>query len=578
MATVAIPIEDWATLPWKQYERNVYRLQRRIYQAARRGDWKRVHSLQRLLLHSWSTRCLAVRRVTQENRGKRTPGVDGVASLTPSERLALARRLGNITNWRVAPIRRTYIPKPNNPSEKRGLGIPVMNDRALQALVKLALEPEGEAQFEPNVYGFRPGRSPHDAIGAIFNCIHLKPKYVFDADFEKCFDRINREALLKKLHAIQPIQRLIRGWLEAGIWEKGQLVFPEAGTPQGGVVSPLLANIALHGLEGTIAKAVHKNPPAVIRFADDLVVLHADLDILKKTIQVAETWSAQIGLNFKASKTRITHTLDEHEGNVGFDFLGFHVQQYHVGKHRTATYRGRSGFKTIIQPSRQGIQRHLDKIRGETRRRRGAPQAAVIATLNPIIRGWANYYRTCVAKRIFKKMDSLVYDQLRHWAHFRHPGKCGGWRYHRYWQYQPQGSRVRMSFSDGTHTLECHADTLIVRHIKVKGDKSPYDGDWVYWSARMGRDPTKPGHVTRLLKQQQGRCGQCGLRFMTEDMIEVHHQDGNRTNNRLTNLVLLHALCHDQAHGASINDNDPCTEEPCNAKVLRTVRERQGGG
>ena len=170
--------EDWAALPWKQYQRNVYRLQKRIYRAARQGDWKRVHRLQRLLLRSWSARCLAVRQVTQENRGKRTPGVDGVAALTPKQRLRLAGRLRRLTGWTVAPIRRTYIPKPNNPTEKRGLGIPVMADRALQALVKQALEPEWEAVFEANSYGFRPGRSAHDAIEAIFNAICLKPKFV----------------------------------------------------------------------------------------------------------------------------------------------------------------------------------------------------------------------------------------------------------------------------------------------------------------------------------------------------------------------------------------------------------------
>jgi RNA-directed DNA polymerase len=175
--------EDWKTLRWKEYQRNVYRLQKRIYRAARRGDWKRVHKLQRLLLHSWSARCLAVRQVSQENRGKRTAGVDGVKNLTPKQRLRLARDLASLAGWRVAPIRRTYIPKPGM-TEKRGLGVPVMADRACQALVKQALEPEWEAQFEPNSYGFRPGRSTHDAIEAIFNAICLKPKYVLDADIE----------------------------------------------------------------------------------------------------------------------------------------------------------------------------------------------------------------------------------------------------------------------------------------------------------------------------------------------------------------------------------------------------------
>jgi RNA-directed DNA polymerase len=193
-----------------------------------------------------------VRQVTQENRGKRTPGVDGVAALTAKQRLRLAGTLRRLTGWAVAPIRRVYIPKPNSPNEKRGLGIPVMADRALQALVKQALEPEWEAVFEANSYGFRPGRSAHDAIEAIFNAICLKPKFVLDADIEKCFDRISHDALLVKLHAPQPVMRLVRGWLKAQVVDRNKRLFPEAGTPQGGVISPLLANVALHGLESAV--------------------------------------------------------------------------------------------------------------------------------------------------------------------------------------------------------------------------------------------------------------------------------------------------------------------------------------
>jgi RNA-directed DNA polymerase len=271
MADVERHTEDWKKLPWKAYQRNVFRLQKRIYQAERRGDHKRVHNLQRLLLRSWSARCLAVRQVSQDNRGKRTPGVDGVASLTPEQRLAYARRLCNLPQ-KADPVRRTYIPKPNNPVEQRPLGIPTMYDRACQALVKRALEPEWEARFEPNSYGFRPGRCAQDAIEAIYNFIRLKPKYVLDADIEKCFDRISHEDLLRKLSATQPITRLVQDWLKAGIVDDGKTIFPEAGTPQGGVASPLLANVALHGLESYLVKnCKHPNKPGVIRYADDFV-------------------------------------------------------------------------------------------------------------------------------------------------------------------------------------------------------------------------------------------------------------------------------------------------------------------
>ncbi len=537
--------EDWRTLPWKKIQGNARRLQQRIYQAERRGDLKRARNLQRLLLRSWSARCIAVRQVTQENKGKRTAGVDGVASLKPRQRLKLAKKLRNLSDWKVAPIRRKYIPKPGT-KEWRGLGIPVMADRAMQALVKLTLEPEWEAKYEPNSYGFRPGRSTHDAIEAIFNAICLKPKYVLDADIEKCFDRISHEALLAKLNSIQPIMRLVRKWLRAGILDEHEMIFPEAGVPQGGIVSPLLANVALHGLEETISQAAPRKHRAIaVRYADDLVILCVDLETLIKLKVVAEEWLATMGLQLKPSKTRITHTLNEHEGKVGFDFLGFNVRQYHMGKHRTRTYRGKPGFKTLIKPSQKAIKRHHEKIGEVIRQHRGAPQKALIGALNPIIRGWTQYYRACVAKRTFSTMDYQISHKLARWAQRRHPTKTVGWRYRRYWQ---QGVS-RMGFSDGKNTLIGYVDTSIVRHTKVRGDKSPYDGDWVYWVRRLGRDPTKSNRVVKLLKQQGGLCRFCRLYFTTEDKMETHHWDGNRQNNRYRNLALLHIHCHDQIHG-----------------------------
>jgi RNA-directed DNA polymerase len=259
--------EDWAGLNWRKLEANVARLQRRIYRAKRCGDVKRVHNLQRLLLRSYSARCLAVRRVTQDNRGKKTAGIDGVKDVSPLTRMAYVHLLRNLKHT-ASPVRRVSIPKNNHPTEKRPLGIPTMLDRAFQALVKLALEPEWEAVFETNSYGFRPGRSCHDAIEAIFNHICRQPKYVLDADIEKCFDRIEHEALLAKINTIQPLMRLLRAWLKAGVIEEGRFFESESGTPQGGVVSPLLANIALHGLE-TYLK--HLCPTAtMVRYADDV--------------------------------------------------------------------------------------------------------------------------------------------------------------------------------------------------------------------------------------------------------------------------------------------------------------------
>lgn len=541
--------EDWKLLPWSEIERNVFRLQQRIYQAASEDDVKRVHNLQRLLVRSYSARLLAVRRVTQDNRGKRTPGVDGVASLTPPERLTLAHDLRNL-NTNPSPLRRTYIDKPGS-NEKRPLGIPTLADRARQALVKLALEPEWEAKFEPNSYGFRPGRAAHDAIEAIFNFIRLKPKYVLDADIEKCFDKISHAALLAKLHTIHPLVKLIRGWLKAGILDKGQLLFPEAGTPQGSVISPLLANVALHGLEQAVVSSHSKqNRPTLIRYADDLVILHHDLDSLEQARQEAEQWLAPMGLHLKPSKTHITHTLISHQDKVGFDFLGFHIRQYPVTQYHTRTYRGKPGFKTLIRPSQKAIKRHLFHLKHILRQYRGHNQAALIGKLNPIIRGWANYYKTCAAKRCLNLIDKELFWKLAKWGRFRHPRKWWKWVYRRYWQHHPQKGTIE--FTDGNYTLTNHADIKIERHTKVKGHKSPFDGDWPYWTTRLGKAPTKPKRVCVLMRIQKGRCTECGLRLRATDVLEVHHRDGNHHNHHYLNLALIHGHCHDFAHRSKV--------------------------
>ena len=541
--------EDWQMLPWKEIERNVFRLQQRIYQAASGGNVKRIHNLQRLVLSSYSARLLAVRRVTQDNRGKRTAGVDGVASLSPSERLALSQQLRHL-NTTPSPVRRTYIDKPGS-NEQRPLGIPTMADRARQALVKLALEPEWETKFEPNSYGFRPGRSAHDAIEAIFNFIRLKPKYVLDADIEKCFDRISHSALLEKLQAIYPITRLIQGWLQAGIMDGNKLLFPETGAPQGSVISPLLANVALHGLEQAIVSSMPKyRSPALIRYADDLVILHHDLDSLEQARQETEVWLAQMGLRLKPAKTRITHTLTPHQGQVGFDFLGFNIRQYPVSQHHTRTYRARPGFKTLIRPSKTAIKRHLFKLKQIIRQYRGQAQAALIGKLNPIIRGWANYYKSCSAKEILNRLDKELFWKLAKWGRFRHPRKWWKWVYRRYWQRHREKGTIE--FSDGDYTLINYAHTKIQRHTKVKGHKSPFDGDWTYWTTRLGKDPAKPKRVCVLMKIQKGRCTHCGLRLRAMDVLEVHHRDGNHHNHHYLNLALIHGHCHDFVHRSQV--------------------------
>ena len=246
-------VYKWDEIDWRKLERSVFKLQKRIYQASKSGNWKRMKHLQKLLLKSKSAKLLAVRRVTQINKGKKTAGIDGVKSLSSTQRLKLAEGLN--LNEKSKPVRRIWIPKPGK-SEKRPLGIPTMTDRARQALVKLVLEPEWEAKFAPNVYGFRPARSCHDAIDAIFKAIRFKNAYVLDADIKGCFDNIDHVALLQKINTFSKLRRVIKGWLKNGVMEGEVFHKMKAGTPQGGVISPLLANIALHGLEYELKEAL----------------------------------------------------------------------------------------------------------------------------------------------------------------------------------------------------------------------------------------------------------------------------------------------------------------------------------
>jgi RNA-directed DNA polymerase len=578
------PRYEWQDLPWKKIERTVFKLQKRIYRASQQGDTDTIHNLQRLLVNSWSAKCLAVRRVTQDNRGKKTAGIDGVKALTPNQRLQLAQTLKLSATAR--PVRRVWIPKPGK-NEQRPLGIPTMRNRAEQALAKLALEPEWEARFEPNSYGFRPGRCTHDAIEAIFNMICRQPKYVLDADIAACFDNISHAAILSKLQTFPTMRRAIRAWLKAGIME-GDTLFPShKGSPQGGVCSPLMANVALHGMETAVLEA---HPKAkVIRYADDLVVLHPELTEIKAAKETVAHWLVGVGLELKPSKTHITHTLQQHEGKVGFDFLGFHIRQYRVGKTHSGKMGGFGkpkllGYKTLIKPSKEAQRKHNQTLKQTINTYRSASQDQLISKLNPIIRGWANYYASVAAKDTFNKLAHLTFLKLVGWAKWRHPTKTWGWLVRKYWH--PEQGKWSFTSPNGA-SLYRHWQTPIKHHIKVRGRKSPYDGDWVYWANRLGRQPGLPIRVAKLLKQQVGRCAYCELYFGVEDKLEVDHiipksQGGKDGYN---NWQLLHAHCHHQkstqdrikgVRGADVNDQS--CEEPCTVKVVSTVLNQRWGG
>lgn len=570
---------EWSDINWRKLERGVFKVQKRIYQASTRGDVKLVRRLQKLLIKSWSARVLAVRRVTQDNQGRKTAGVDGIKSLTPKQRLILINeiKLGS----KVKPTRRVWIPKPGT-EEKRPLGIPTMFDRALQALVKLVLEPEWEARFEPNSFGFRPGRSCHDAIGAIYCAVNKKSKFILDADISKCFDRINHDVLLEKLNTYPTLQRQIRAWLKAGVMDGKELFPTMEGTPQGGVISPLLANIALHGMEelimGLAPKFDMKRPDntqlsvrdkrksiTLVRYADDFVVLHEDFEVIKLCKAEIEKWLSGIGLELKPSKTRLAHTLNKIDEEPGFNFLGFNVRQFPVGKHNSGkkSKGGLLGFKTIITPSRESQKRHYRKVAEVIDKSRGVEQATLIKTLNPIIRGWCNYFSTVVSQKVFERLWHLVVWKLLKWGHHRHRNKGRKWIRLKYFK-TVADDQWTFATREGENplVLKKHSSTEIKRYVKVKGKASPYDGDWIYWSTRMGVHPEVSVRVATLLKRQKGKCTHCDNYLKDGDTLEVDHiipkSRGGRNN--YDNWQLLHRHCHDQktANDGSLGNKSSC--------------------
>jgi len=489
-------VYDWRATPWHKLERVVFKLQKRIYRAAQEGNKQKVRKLQGLLNRSWSAKMIAVRQVTQQNQGKKTAGVDGVTALTPKRRQELVGQLRVTGKAKAKPTRRVWIPKPGR-DEKRPLGIPTIYDRALQGLVKQAMEPEWEAYMEANSYGFRPGRGCHDAIQAIFNNIRYKPKWVLDADIAKCFDRINHSALLKKLNNTSPIRRQIRAWLQAGVIDKGTWQDKDAGTPQGGVISPLLANIALHGLEekvmGLVRIKADRYKLTVVRYADDFVVMHDDRSMIEKAQGVVSEWLKGLGLELKAEKTRISHTLEGE--NPGFDFLGFNIRQYKVGKNRSGKLNNGTplGFKTLIKPSEKSIRKHKERLSQIVRGHKAAPQEALITKLNPVIRGWCNYFKTVVSKETYGDMDNYLWELLWKWAKRRHPNKSREWVAQKYWT---PTKDVRWNFIGKTKhkediELTRHSKTEIIRHVKVKGKVSPFDGNLSLLEQEVTKNPRR---------------------------------------------------------------------------------------
>ncbi len=533
---------NWRTIKWKRVNSNVCRLQRRIVQAQQQDKKRKVRALQFILTRSYSARCLAVRRVV-ENPGRRTPGVDGQKLDTPEKKAQTVEKL-NAEDYKAQPLKRVYIAKKNGKG-RRPLGIPTMDDRARQALYLLALDPIAETTADPNSYGFRKERSVADAIQQCFIllCRSNSPQWILEGDIQSCFDEISHEWLLSHI----PMDRaILKKWLEAGIIERESFSLTTTGTPQGGIISPVLMNLTLDGLESLLAE---RFPPRrghlvkLVRFADDFAITGKTKELLEEEVRplTAEFLNSR-GLKLSESKTRITH-IEE-----GFDFLGKHFQKH--------------GGKLLIKPSRQNVQAFLTGIKATFRENLHAPVERLLMELNPKIRGWAMFHRTTASKKVFGYVDHRVFCELERWMQRRHPDKSLPWCYKKYLtqvgnrHYVLEGTTLDRRGKPRTIRLVKAKDVPIKRHVKIRAAANPYDSQWeTYFEERIGLQMKENFRgYDKLLKlwfNQNGRCPQCGQKITPETGWHLHHRVWvvNGGDDSMANLVVMHPICHMQLHG-----------------------------
>lgn len=509
--------ESWNKLPWKKFRKDLFRLQKRVFKAVQAGNKRKAQFLQKLILKSRAARFLAIRQVTQLNAGKKTAGIDGKKSLSFSERFDLETLLKNQgENWKHQGLRSIPIPKKDGTT--RMLKIPTIADRCWQCLAKYALEPAHEATFHARSYGFRTGRSAHDAQQYLFSNLNSNAngidKRVIELDIEKCFDRISHTTIMDNLIAPKGIKIGIFRCLKTGINPE----FPEQGTPQGGVVSPLLANIALNGIEGihkyhsdNREKLTDKTPEKYItypiaRYADDMVIVLRPQDDANEILERINEFLANRGMKVSEKKTKITATTD------GFDFLGWHFKVQGNGKFRCTPSvdnfeQFRKKVKNIVNCSNYGSNVKARK-------------------LAPLVRGWRNYHRFCdmsgsrfslwfLNHRTFKVFNKEVRNDR-----------------------ESSESLVQKAFPN----VSCSQG----RYVMVKGSKSPYDGDLIYWSQRNSK--LYDGATSKALQKQNHSCGHCGLKITSDERVNLHHIDGNHDNWKPKNLQALHESCHDYLH------------------------------
>jgi RNA-directed DNA polymerase len=551
-ASLRPPVE-WRSIHWKKAHRNVRRLQTRIVKALREGKKRKVRALQFILTRSFSGRAVAVRRVT-ENQGKNTPGVDNVVWNNPAKKSQAISELRH-SGYHPQPLKRAFIPKSDG--RLRPLSIPTMKDRAMQALHLLALDPIAETTADPNSYGFRKERSTADAIEQCFAVLSRKnsAQYILDADIKACFDNISHEWIL----ANTPMDKItLAKWLKAGYLYQQVWNETEAGTPQGGIISPAIMNLTLDGLERELLKSFPQGRRSrqsykvnFVRYCDDFIITGSTKELLEDKVKpLVEEFLKERGLELSPEKTRVSHISD------GFDFLGKNIRKY----------KG----KLFIKPSTKNVKSILSKIGETIKGNLHTPVEQLIGKLNPIIKGWANHHRHTVSKDSFRRVDSETFLKLWSWAKRRHPNKNPTWIKEKY--FKSTGTRnwvfqTTLPIEKGKlHTIRLAnaMDVAIKRHIKIKNGANPYDPEWeIYFEGRIGlnmlENLKERKRLLHLWFDQDGICPLCSQKITKESGWHIHHLirrvDGGKDT--MDNLVLLHPNCHDQVHSQSLKVSKP---------------------
>ncbi|WP_305064545.1 group II intron reverse transcriptase/maturase [Methanococcoides sp.] len=532
---------NWNNINWNSVEMHISRIQVRITKAVINRNWNLVKRLSYLLTHSHYAKLLAVRKVIQ-NKGKRTAGIDGELWSTPKSKMNAALSLSD-KHYKARPLKRVFIEKYGS-DKKRPLGIPTMYDRAMQALYALALDPIAEVTADKRSFGFRKSRSTQDACSQIFGSMSQKrsAQWILEGDIKGCFDNISHQWLINST----PMDKsILKQFLKAGFVYENSLFPTKAGTPQGGIISPILANMTLDGIESILVEKYHrgksgritahqqaKHKVNFVRYADDFIVTAKTKEIAEEAKELTKNFLTDKGLELSDEKTLITR-IDN-----GFDFLGWNFRKY----------KG----KLLIKPSKKSIQKVTEKISNTIKDGKTWTQEDLIDTLNPIITGWSNYHQGVVSKKTFSTLDSRIWKMLWKWAKRRHPKKSKFWIVNKYWH--PKETR-KWVFSTKKNQLKLLSDKKIVRHTNLTLSKNPYT-DSEYFETRKYKQGIKKlsGKFKTVWDNQKGKCHICNLLIDINNGGEerpLHHKNGNHDDNRVSNLAYTHVHCHRQHHATN---------------------------